>query len=68
MNDFERQLSRQPLRPLPPAWRAEILGATEKIVAPAAWRGVSIASRSAPAALYAFQSPRDLAALLETLH
>ena len=103
MNPFEQKLSRQPLRPPPPAWRAEILGAAEKIVTPAAWRAWfwpspaawgalaavwivafifganeqpspaqppvhSIASRAAPVALYAFQSPRDLAALLDTLH
>ena len=34
MNDFERQLSNQPLRPLPPEWRAEILAGAAKIVAP----------------------------------
>jgi len=27
--DFEQQLSRRPLRPLPPEWRAEILGAVQ---------------------------------------
>ena len=39
MNDFEQKLSRQPLRTPPPEWRAEILGAAQKLVVPAwTWR------------------------------
>lgn len=34
MDEFERQLSRQPLRPPPPGWRAEILACAGKIAAP----------------------------------
>ena len=34
MNDFEHQLSRQPLRQLPPEWRAGILSGAATIVAP----------------------------------
>lgn len=37
MNDFERQLSNQPLRPPPAEWRAAILSGAAKIVAPAPW-------------------------------
>ena len=39
MNDFERQLSNQPLRQPPSEWRAGILSATEKIITPVwTWR------------------------------
>ena len=34
MNDFEHQLSQQPLRTPPPEWRAEILVAAAKISTP----------------------------------
>jgi len=34
MNDFEHQLSRQPLREPPPEWRAGILSGDAKIVEP----------------------------------
>jgi hypothetical protein len=39
MNDFERQLSSQPLRQPPPEWRAGILSAEAKVMAHAwTWR------------------------------
>jgi hypothetical protein len=39
MDEFERQLSQQPLRPPPPGWRAEILASAGKITTPAwVWR------------------------------
>ena len=34
-NQFERRLSRQPLRPIPPDWRREILAAAESASRPA---------------------------------
>jgi hypothetical protein len=103
MNDFERQLSDQPLRPPPPAWRAEILAGAAKIVAPswtwrdwfwpspiawgalaAVWVGAFVLSGSeassmasapdsrtavsAAPPLYAFASPREISALLDSLH
>jgi hypothetical protein len=35
-DDFERRLERQPMRPVPPGWRAEILRAAER-AAPRRW-------------------------------
>ena len=37
MNDFDQQLSRQPLRQPPAAWRADILAAAGKIGAAPTW-------------------------------
>lgn len=42
MNEFEQHLSRQPLRPIPPEWRKEILAAANE--APTV-RHVSLATR-----------------------
>ena len=40
LDDFEKKLARQPMRPLPPHWREEILAATRAATSPVApwWR------------------------------